>query len=266
MTKVLSLLAAAAALSQFLAAQTSMPASIYSSSISYHVPEETRMAFEAWMKDKGKRLQEAMMQEDPAVQSVILTRVVFGGVQEPAANYYLSTFSQGVPKNHASMMDKISQKLFGKSYQETLKEVYPLRKRLGQTLAWQAVTTGSNVAEGDLVRIDRKKVTPGRMGDYLALEKSYQPLREAQVAAGKMKAWSAWTVVLPGGTERDFDAFTSHIAKDLESSMSWNQGAASMAVQLNPPLNLAGAAMRANDVAKTTVGETRLVVMMIRRP
>ena len=103
------------------------------------------------------------------------------------------------------------------------------------------------------------------MSDYLQIEQQYQPLRAAQVAAGKLKGWGSWAVVLPAGTEREYDAFTTHIVKDLESSLNWNQGAMAIAAKLEPPFNSASIMMRTAEVAKTAVGETRVVVMTVRR-
>lgn len=261
MTKYLSILIAAS-----LAFGQRQPAGTYASTVSYHVPDETRAAYETWWKDKGRKLAEGVMQEDANVTSVVLTRVIFGGTIAPEANYYMTAFSKDVPKNHTATYEKISQKLWGKSYEAVLKEAYPLRKRLGQTLARSIATApGTPVEEGDIVRVDRKKITPGRFGDYMQVEQQYQPLRAAQVAAGNMKAWSAWGVVLPAGSDRDFDAYTSHVVKDLAGSLNWGRGMSAMAAKLDPPLNYAGLSARANDTSKTTVGETRLVVGVVRR-
>jgi hypothetical protein len=204
------------------------------------------------------------MQEDPDITSINLTRVIFAGFNAPAANYYQTTFSNAVPK---AAYERIAQKLFGKSYDQVLQEVFPLRKRMGRTLSrmW-ANAPGAPVAEGDILRVDRKKVHPGRMGDYLQVEQQYQPLRATQITAGKMKGWSSWAVVLPAGSDREFDAFTTHVVKDLESSLNWNQGGSAMAAKLEPPLNYSGLTTRAADTSKTTYGETRVVVAVFRRP
>jgi hypothetical protein len=263
-----TLLAAAAALAQTVAAQPGAPATpaIYSTSTSFHVPDETRIAYEEWLKGKFRRLVEGMMKEDPSLQSVNVSRVIFGGVKEPEANFYVTYFSQGVPKNRTDIQNKVAKQLFGQTYAEFQKEAAPLRKRLGQILGRRMAGTAPTAAEGDLLRIDFKRIEPGRMGDYVQLERGYQRLREAQVKAGKMKGWSMSTLVLPAGTDRPFDAWTTHTVKDLEQSLNWGQGGAAIAAQLDPPFNLMGSTMRANELSKTVRGETRLVVMVVRRP
>ena len=125
------------------------------------------------------------------------------------------------------------QQLFGKSYPDFIREAYPLRKRLGQTLSRRVTGTAvANAAEGDVIKLDYKKITPGRMGDYFQLEQDYLRLREAQVKPARMKSWSVSSLALPQGTEREYDAFTVHIGKDLEQVLSWAQGQAPMAAQL----------------------------------
>jgi len=254
-------------LTQFLPAQQNNAGpTTYASSVSYHVPDETRAAFETWLKDKYRKYAEGMLKEDPTIQSMSVTRVIFGGVTEPEANYYSTTFQTVVPKPRTELQDKVCRQLFGKSYADFLREAYPLRKRLGQTLSRRVTgTPTANTVEGDVIKLDYKKITPGRMGDYFQLEQDYLRLREAQVKAGKMKAWAVSSLVLPQGTEREYDAFTVHIGKDLEQVLSWPQGQAPMAAQLSPPLNLAGMTMRANDVSKTVRSETRVYIMRVSR-
>jgi hypothetical protein len=160
-----------------------------------------------------------------------------------------------VPKPRTELQNKVCQQLFGKSYADFIQEAFPLRKRLGQSLTRRvAGTTGANAAEGDVIRLDYKKITPGRTGDYFQLEQDFLRLREAQVKAGKMKAWSVSSVVLPQGTEREYDAFTVHIGKDLEQVLS-GVSQALIAAQLT---RRCGMALRTNDVAKTVRSETRL--------
>ena len=267
MKRSISMLAAIAALAQLLTAQASdQTPPTYLAVSTYHVPDATRAPYEAWLKDKMRRFVEAVMKEDPSVLGFTVSRVIYGGVKEPEANYYVSYATQGIPKNRSEVQNKVAKQLFGKSYAELLKEADPLRQRLGQTLNRRWVGTPPTAVEGDILRIDYKKVTPGRMGDYLQLERDYARLREAQVKAGKMKAWSMSSLVLPAGTEREYDAYTSHTAKDLAQSLGWNQGSQEIAGQLSPPFNQAGLVMRTNDISKTVRGETRVVVMVVRRP
>lgn len=260
--------AIAAATSVATAQQRQQPQEppLYLSTSTFHVADENRAAYESWLKGKFRRLVEGLMKEDPAIRSVIASRVIFGGAIEPQANYHLTFINEGIPKPRAEAQNKVAQQLFGKSYEDFSAEVRPLRKRLGQSLSRRQFGTPNVIEEGDILRIDFKKIAAGRMGDYVQMERENLRLREAQVKAGKMKGWSTSTLVLPAGTERDFDAYTTHVAKDLAHSINWGQGGNAINAQLNPPVNMTTAAMRANDLSKTVRGETRLVVMVVRRP
>lgn len=260
-------LAAASFATQLLPAQQQQQnPPIYHSTASYHVADENRAAHDSWLKDKFRRLVEGMMKEDSTLRGVTVTRVIYGGIQEPEANYYIQYANEGISKPRTALQNKVAQQLFGKSYADFIAEARPLRKRLGQILSRRQFGTPPSAEEGDIVRIDFKKIAAGRMGDYIQMERENLRLREAQVKAGKMKGWTTSTLVLPVGTEREFDAFTTHIAKDLAQSLNWNQGASAINAQLNPPVNMTSATMRANDLSKTVRGETRTVVMVVRRP
>jgi hypothetical protein len=133
-------------------------------------------------------------------------------------------------------------------------------------LTTQIVATPMNVAEGDVVRFDFKRVTPGRMGDYLQLERDYERLRVAQVKAGTMKGWGLHTRVLPSGSDHEFDAYTVHVGKDLDQVLNWGRGTNEIAAKLDPPFNITGMVMRATDLQKIVRGETRVVVLVVQRP
>jgi hypothetical protein len=235
-------------------------------SVSYHVPEESRIQYETWLKDKFRRFAEAMMKEDSNLKYVIATRVIFGGVKEPEANAFVSYGIQGFPKPLGPRGDSVAKQMFGKSYEDFVSEARPYRKRLGQFLSARITGTPMNVADGDVIRLDYKRITPGRMQDYVQMERDYLRLREAQVKAGAMKSWSMSTLVLPGGSERDFDAYTVHVGKDLEQVMNWGRDTMSIAAKLDPPFNLIGPALRQDGIEKTIRGETRVVVMVVRSP
>jgi hypothetical protein len=229
------------------------------------VADESRTPYETWLKNRFRKFAEGMLKEDPALRSVIATRVIYGGVKEPEANAYVSYVTDGVPKPPTELRGKVAKQLFDKSYEDFLAEARPLRKRLGQTLSVRVAGTPQALAEGDVVRLDFKKVTPGRMQDYAQLERDYQPLREAQVKAGSMKMWNMSILVLPGGTEREFDAYTVHVGKDLEQVLNWGRNTGGIAAQMNPPFNLAGLTARATDLQKIVRSETRIVVMLVNR-
>ena len=263
---VLATLAAIAALPSVLIAQQGNAAPpIYISATSYHINDEHRTDYETWLKTRYRKYAEELMKRDSSVVSVLATRVIFGGVIEPEANAYVSIARNNYPRPNPELSDKIAQDAFSKSYADFLAEARPLRKRLGQVLVRRVVGTPASFEEGDLMRYDFKKVTPGRMGDYVQLERDYERLRAAQVQAGNMTGWGMFVLMLPGGTEREFDAYTVHTGKTLEQVMTWGQNTGPIAAKLDPPFNLTGLAMRAPELQKIARSEVRLVVLGLRR-
>ncbi|HEY3440657.1 MAG TPA: hypothetical protein VGK29_07900 [Paludibaculum sp.] len=263
---VLTTLAATAAITLTLSAQQSNPAPpAFYSTTSYHVADENRAAYEAWMKDKYRRFAEALIKEEPSLTAISVTRVIYGGVIEPEANFFLTMIRQGYPKPMTELQNKVAKQLFGKTYSEFVAEGRPLSKRLGQTLSRRMVGTTSALEEGDLLRFDFKKVTQGRMGDYVQLERDYERLRLAQVKAGSMTGWGMNTFTLPGGSGNEYDAYTVHTGKSLEQVMTWGQKTAPIAATLDPPFNVTGLAMRGAELQKIVRSEVRVAVLVVRR-
>src|SRR4051794_17142840 len=129
MTSKCLTLVAIAGLSPLLTAQPSGSApQVFTSSVSYHVEDGSRAAYEQWVKDKFRRFADGLIKVDPALRMVIATRVVFGGVIEPQANAYVSYMTEGLPKNQQEIRDKVARQLFDKSYDDFLAEARPLRK------------------------------------------------------------------------------------------------------------------------------------------
>ena len=163
---LLTALAATAAITLTLTAQQGNPPPlVFYSTTTFHVADENRAAYDSWLKDKYHKFAEALIKEEPSLTSVSAIRLIYGGVIEPEANYYITFVRQGYPKPMTESQNKVAKELFGKTYQEFIAEARPLSKRLGQTLSRRWVGTPSTLAEGDLIRFDFKKVTPGRMGD-----------------------------------------------------------------------------------------------------
>jgi hypothetical protein len=68
---------------QTATAQLTTPVtSTYAATVSYHVPSESRAAFEAWLKDKGRRFIDALMKEDASLKD---GTIVMGQTIAPAA-------------------------------------------------------------------------------------------------------------------------------------------------------------------------------------
>ncbi|MBI1761418.1 MAG: hypothetical protein HYR56_08285 [Acidobacteria bacterium] len=63
----------------------------------------------------------------------------------------------------------------------------------------------SSAAPARYVRVDYKRIEPGKNADYVANErKFYKPLWQAAVDAGTMRGWAVWGARYPSGTEREY--------------------------------------------------------------
>jgi hypothetical protein len=244
---------------------TSVPPT-FSVTAAYSVPYENRAAYERMIKGTLKPVLEARLKEFPTMMSIIVTRAEFAGIPEPPANYFLTMFWQGVPKDTTAADERLMKQVLGKSWEDMMKELGGIRKYMGMSMARQVAGTPINLEEGDFIRLDRKKLVAGRIGDYYELERNYLPLREAQVKAGNMKSWSVWGMALPVGTDMTYDAYTAHVVKDLQGVFSWGANTQELNAKLAKPLNMAGMVMRSQDVAKQVHTDVRRVVMVIRKP
>jgi hypothetical protein len=237
----------------------------FSVTAAYSVPYENRAAYERIIKGTLKPVLEARLKEFPTMMSIVVTRAEFAGVPEPPANYFLTMFWQGIPKDTAAADERLMKQVLGKSWEDMMKELGGIRKYMGMTMARQITGTPISL-EGDFIRLDRKKATPGRIGDYYELERNYLPLREAQVKAGNMKSWSAWGMALPVGLDTSYDAYTAHVVKDLQGVFTWNANATDLNAKLAKPLNAVMMGIRGQEVAKQVHTDVRRVVMVIRKP
>ncbi len=87
-------LIALAAASAFAQQQTP----VYSTSTFFHVEDGKTQAFIQYSKANTMKMMQRALDEDPALRSVLLTQVVYGGNPEPRGNFVLTTVREGSPR------------------------------------------------------------------------------------------------------------------------------------------------------------------------
>lgn len=257
------LIAAATVAAAFAQQQTP----VYSTATYFHVADDKAQAYVEFSRTHTKKMMELALKEDPALRAVLLTRVVYGGNPEPRGNYVLITIREGSPQPGRELRDSIAQKALGMKYADYIAKSAAYRTRVGQTLSRQVATAGTEgAAEGDLIGYDYMKIMPGRMADYFAMEQNdFKPIHEQNIKDGKMKRWGLWSVRLPGGDDRPYDAITAQTYKDWESALSRVRFEAAYR-QAQPGKNFVDVAEKARTTRKRVRSEMRSVVWVVARP
>ena len=82
---------------------------------------------------------------------------------------------------------------------------------------WRGVDRlGARFSEGDYYTIDLMDVP--NIPDWIEVEtKIYKPVHEERMKSGPIKGWSSYSLVMPGGAGRPFNAGTVNLLKDLKS-------------------------------------------------
>jgi hypothetical protein len=242
------------------------PVPVYSTSTFYHVEDGKAQAFVEFTRTHTKKLQEALMKEDPALRATILTSVMYGGNPQPRANYVLSFITEGAPIGRAKL-DAAARKVLGMSYADYLTKASAYRTRVGQVLSVQMASAGTeNAAEGDIIGYDYMKIADGQASEYFAMERNdFQPIHEQRIKKGGMKRWSLWSVRVPGGDDRHYDATTTQVYKDLESALAPARFEA-LAREVAPNKGFAATAERARTTRRRVRSELRRVIWVVARP
>ncbi len=225
---------------------------IVATSAFYDVDDANNRAFLEFTKNSTKKLVEALMKEDPAIRSVILSSREFTGNPAPPGRYRLVSLRDGCTFLPTEKLAALCMKATGMSYDDYLKKAASLRKTTGSSLRVRVASTSgdkpASIAEGDVIRTDLMKIQPDRNADYYdAEQKIWLPMQMERVKSGAIKSWSLWAFQMPSGAGRPYDAVTSTIYKDLESAMA-NPGYAGLFAKAHTSGNYAGAMDRTRTV------------------
>ena len=138
--------------------------------------------------------------------------------------------------------DQMYKKVTGMSYQDYQKKVSAFFVTTGNSVLSriEASAGSAPVAVGNLVEVNRWKISPGRAADYANYIKTKaQPLNAEGVKRGVFQSWSASRAIFPVGEGVAYDATTSDIFKDMAQVLdpgpgNPNQGAEGAYVQIFP--------------------------------
>lgn len=256
------------ALTAATAALAQQQTPVYSTTTFFHVDDDKAAGFVEFSKTHTRKIAEVLVKEDPAFQAMMLTRVMYGGNPEPRSNYALTTIRRDAPAGSGrGERDALAQKAIAMSYQDYITKAASHRTRTGQTLSSQVLTSGSErAAEGDFLVYDYMKISSGRTADYIDMERTFfQPIHERLIANGAMKRWSLWTLRLPGGEDRPYDAVTAHVYKDLPSALA-RVRYEELAREIQPQRSMVEAVDKARSTRKRVRSELRTVVWIVARP
>ncbi len=153
------------------------------------------------------------------------------------------------------------------SYLDYITKSSAYRTRVGQVLSRQVAVAGTEpLAEGDIIGYDYMKIAEGRYAAYLEMEvNDFKPIHEHIIKGGSLKRWSLWTLRLPGGDDRPYDAVTVAVYKSLESALARPRFEAA-ARELRPNESFAAIAEKSRTTRKRVRGEMRRVVWIVSRP
>jgi hypothetical protein len=106
------------------------------------------------------------------------------------------------------------------------------------------------MAVGDYVRVDYMKVLPNHGAEYVDMERRiYKPIQEQRVKEGIIKGWSINAWMLPGGSERPYQFFTTNVVKDSQGLGSMRRGYNSeLFAKAHPNLNYMATTTRMSEL------------------
>jgi hypothetical protein len=203
-------------------------------------------AYEAKILDKTVKITQEVMKGQPDLISMSAFRLEFGGMNDEKPDYLVVQTFRQTPIDLIPAFDQAAKKLFNQSWADVQKEYQQFRTPVGRTIIRMAHQVGDPPQPGDWVRVQRNK-SPGGPDEYVNILKIIQPLREAQVKAGKIRGFSLWSAVSNVGTQDDFSSLAASVAKDLGSLLGANADLNADNAKLAQPVNLTSYVMRLNE-------------------
>lgn len=88
--------------------------------------------------------------------------------------------------------------------------------RVKASALWRGVDGYGESKVGDYVKIDLMDAND--MADWTAIEsRIFKPVQQERAKAGKIKAWGAYQMVSPAGSDREYNAITVNTLPDLKA-------------------------------------------------
>ena len=243
----LSLLAALAIPVAVEAQQSSTP--VWGLHRAFKVKPGKAAEFEKYFADTIRKYHQA--RKDAGMERMwTLNKVVIPAGLEAPYDYTSSSYSDQFPPLDQSALElsPLMEKA-GTTREKLLATVGDLATLVRTMVSYRIESLGT-VEPGDFVRVDYMKVAPGKGSDYVNLERTiYKPLHEARIKEGTISAWSLSAVVMPGGSERPFDYFTTNVVKTSDALGAPPRTSAVAAfAKIHPNVNYVGTMNRTQEL------------------
>lgn len=255
---------AASVLFAVAACAQSTPAPDYAILNYYRALPAMAAGYEAKIQEKTVKLTQEVMKTHPELLYGIGLRLEFGGSSTDEPNYIFAQGFKGAPADLERAYDQAAKKLFNQSWADLQKEYGAFRTPVGRTIVRLAHRVGTGTEQGDWLRVQMNR-TPGGPDEYVNIMKEADPLREAQVKAGKIRGLSLWGAVSNAGSEDQFSSLTVVASKDLASLIGSNASMDADNAKLTKPVNLASYVMRLNS-ARTVLHSDIFRAFVVIRP
>ncbi len=175
--------------------------------------------YEKFIMTTMKQFQE-LRKAEGRMASWSTSRLVFPQYEQADHHYISTVFTTKVPDIELdTAVEDATLKKMGSNWEKFSSTLNEMSTGVWARVASRLESVGTPAA-GTVFRVDYLKIAPGRMNDYLRIEREiYKPIREMQVARGPMTYWALSRVLFPGGENREYDCYTVQAGKDMQALM-----------------------------------------------
>jgi len=229
-------------------------------------------AYRTHLATAAKAFYKEAMAANPNFLGWSAARTMYQGVGEgPDFDYVAASVFAGSPPEPGANMDALFQKATGMSQADYQKKLAGMRTMVGSEILRRRATTGlkpGSYKEGDIRVVNRFKIKPGMGDEYMAMSQTMtQPMMQARVANGELKAWSMWSRVFPAGEATSYDGMSVWYWKDLASAIKGLDPAKGLEtfVKTHPGKNYATFINNGRDYSELQQRSIMQVVAMVER-
>ncbi len=221
----------------------------------YKAQPAKALQFQEFLTTEGRRLAEAGVGQGQLV-SWTASRVVIPRGEDADCDFTTARVYQGMPSSlELTTEDAFAQ---AKMNQADVWEKLNSMAHLVNTRLWRLVDSVGEMSEGDYYTIDLMHAP--EVSEWEELEtKVYKPVHEERdTSGGPIKGWSAYALVLPGGSGREFNVGTLNVLKDLKS-FGAPAGYEAAFAKVHPGVNpdwIAERTEKARDIVQTILSQT----------
>lgn len=181
-------------------------------------------AYRAHLTGPAKAAFKEIMAATPNFRTWSAARAMYQGMEDGSDfDYVGASVYAGPPPEPGTNMDAAIQKAVGMSAADYQKKLATMRTIVGTEVVRRRAGTAlapGTYKEGDIRVITRFKVKPGMGDEYFAMAQTMtQPMMQARVAGGELKAWSLFSRAFPAGAATSYDAMGVTYWKDMASAL-----------------------------------------------